>query len=84
MSADKAVVTLLYRCMLRWNRLFVSVPLELRVGHIDEVLPGFRKQSGGAVGSIRELAEWGFRQQVTGSDPLTVSIANSMHIPQGE
>ena len=81
MSADKAVVTLLYRCMLRWNKQLASVPLELRAGHIEEVLPGFRKHYGGTVGSIRDLAELGFRQQVTGIDAWTVSIAIIGHLP---
>ena len=65
MSGDRAVVTLLYRCMLRWNRSLSSVPIELRPGHIDEVLPGFRKQCSGDTGSIRQLAQWGFRQHAS-------------------
>lgn len=73
MSTDKAIVTLLYRCMLRWNKQLASLPLEIRTTHIDEVLPGFRKQQGD-VGGIRTLARFGFRQQANGTDALTVSL----------
>ena len=65
MSGDRAVVTLLYRCILRWNRTLSSVPIELRPSHIDEVLPGFRKQCSGDISSIRQLAQWGFRQHAS-------------------
>lgn len=73
MASDKAVVTLLYRCILRWNKQLASVPLDLKASHVDEVLPGFRKQHNGNFGSIRDLAQWGFRQEATGTDSLTVS-----------
>lgn len=74
MSADKAVTTLLYRCILRWNKQLASVPLDVRASHVDEVLPGFRQQHNGGFGSIRELAQWGFRQDATGTDALTVRL----------
>ncbi|KAL3131480.1 hypothetical protein ABBQ38_007787 [Trebouxia sp. C0009 RCD-2024] len=74
MSADKAVTTLLYRCILRWNKQLASVPLDVRASHVDEVLPGFRQQHNGGFGSIRELAQWGFRQDATGTDALTGDI----------
>ena len=73
MSADRAVVTLLYRSILRWNKQLASVPVDLRAAHVDEILPGFRKQYNGNFGSIRNLAQWGFRQEATGTtDPSTV------------
>ena len=72
MSADKAVVTLLYRSILRWNKKLASVPLDIRVSHVEELLPGFRKQHNGNFGSVRNLAKWGFRQEATGTDSLTV------------
>ncbi|DBA98893.1 TPA: hypothetical protein ACH3X1_014642 [Trebouxia sp. C0004] len=79
MSGDRAVVMLLYRCMLRWNRTLSSVPLELRPSHVDEVLPGFRKQHHGDVSSIRDLAQWGFRQHDSGSAAVL-----GQHLSQGE
>lgn len=73
MSADRAVVTLLYRSILRWNKQLASVPVDLRAAHVEEVCPGFRKQHNGNFGSIRNLAQWGFRQEAIGTtDPLTV------------
>lgn len=77
MSGDRAVVTLLYRCMLRWNKALSSVPLEIRPSHVDEVLPGFRKQHHGDVSSIRDLAQWGFRQHDFGSAALLVRFMSS-------
>ncbi len=76
MSGDRAVVTLLYRCMLRWNKALSSVPLELRPSHVDEVLPGFRKQHHGDVSSIRDLAQWGFRQHDAGSAAVLVRFVS--------
>lgn len=78
MSGDRAVVTLLYRCMLRWNRILSSVPLEIRSNHVDEVLPGFRTEYKGDAGSIRSLAQWGFRQNASGSALSGVSL--TIHI----
>lgn len=77
MSGDRAVVMLLYRCMLRWNKALSSVPLELRLSHVDEVLPGFRKQHHGDVSSIRDLAQWGFRQRDSASAASLVWIISS-------
>ena len=77
MSGDRAVVTLLYRCMLRWHKALSSVPLELRPSHVDEVLPGFRKQQHGDVSSIRDLAQWGFRQHDAGSAAVLVRFVRS-------
>ena len=77
MSTDKAVVTLLYRCMLRWSKQLAAVPLELRAGHVDEVLPGYRQQHSWTMGNIRNLAAWGFRREITGIDPSTVRAAAS-------
>ena len=75
MSGDRAVVMLLYRCMLRWNRRLSSVPLELRPSHIDEVLPGFRKLHSEDTFSVRNLAQSGFRQHASGADTSTVRLA---------
>lgn len=66
MSGDKAVVKLLYRCMLRCSRQIDALPLDLRASHIDEVLPGLRRELGDKSGSVRSLAQIGFRQQVFG------------------
>ena len=72
MSGDK-VVKLLYRCMLRWDKTLGSVPLNLRSSHVDEILPGFRKQHDGEIGSLRLLAQWGFRQHASEADTLQVA-----------
>ena len=66
MSGDKAVVKLLYRCMLRCSRQIDALPLDLRASHIDEVLPGLRRELGDKSGSVRSLAQIGFRQQAFG------------------
>lgn len=77
-SADRVVVTLLYRSILRWNRQLASVPLDLRAAHVNEVLPGFQKQHNGNFGSIRNLAQFGFRQEIAGTtDPDTVRLSHA-------
>lgn len=68
--SDRAVITLLYRSILRWNRQLTSVPVDLRPAHVEEVLPGFRNQYNGNFGSIRNLAQYGFRQEVAGTTSI--------------
>lgn len=84
MSGDKAVVRLLYRCMLRWSRRLDSLPLDLRPSHIDEIIPGVRRQLSGDTESIRNLARVGFRQHAAANSSVRLvsyMLQNATRLP---